>query len=329
MDNVRKSDFFKIDVHAHYLPQAYRESLLNISVDPDRFPTPEWNPEAHLEVIDHLGISTSILSLSSPHINFGDKKAARDLARKANEDGAELVKRYPNRFGLLASLPLPNIEDSIEEIQYAKDILHVDGFALPTNTQGIYLGNTCLDLIFEELNRYKSVVVLHPNKPSSVPENVVEGLPVPMMEFFFDTTRTVINMILKGTLNRFPNIKFVIPHAGAFLTILADRIAPALQMVPSSFGEQIESGHIDIYGALKSLYYDVSGVCLPRQLADLMQIVDVDHLLYGSDYPYTPEHGCAFLATSLDKTNLLNEKQRHSIYYDNALKLFPRLKTNK
>lgn len=316
----------KIDMHVHYLPQAYKDALLNSGEkNPDGFPTPKWDPEVHLKTMEQLGISRSMLSISSPHINFGDKSAAKTLARKVNEDGAELIKKYPGKFGLFASLPLPDVEDSIDEIQYAKDILYVDGFALPTNTQGVYLGNPCLDPVFEELNRHKAVVVLHPNKPSSVPENVAEGLPIPMMEFFFDTTRTVINMILKGTLKKFPDIKFIIPHAGAFLPILADRIASAIQMAPTSFDESInmEEDRIAIYDTLKKLYYDVAGVCLPRQLAALLQIVNVDHLLYGSDYPYTPEIGCITLANALDKTDLLNNEQRRTIYHDNALKLFP------
>ncbi len=327
--NYKGNGIPKIDMHVHYLPQAYKEALLNsVEKNPDGFQTPKWNLEMHLKTMKQLGISRSMLSISSPHINFGDRNAAKILARKVNEDGAEIVKKYNGRFGLFASLPLPNVEDSIEEIRYAKEILHVDGFALPTNTQGVYLGNTCLDLVFEELNRHKAVVVFHPNKPSSVPKNVAEGLPIPMMEFFFDTTRTVINMILKGTLKKFPDIKFIIPHAGAFLPILADRIASAIQVVPNSFGENIkvEENRIDIYDDLKKLYYDVAGVCLPRQLDDLLQIVNVDHLLYGSDYPYTPEIGCITLAGALDKTNLLNNEQRRAIYHDNALKLFPHLK---
>ena len=142
------------------------------------------------------------------------------------------------------------------------------------------------------------------------------------MEFFFDTTRTVTNMILKGTLRRFPDIKFVIPHAGAFLSILADRIAPALQITNPE-------NKIDVYTELKGLYYDVAGCCVPRQLANLLQIVDISHLFYGSDYPYTPGYGCIVLADALDKTDLLTDEQRHAIYYDNALKLFPRLIENK
>lgn len=95
-----------------------------------------------------------------------------------------------------------------------------------------------------------------------------------------------------------------VPHAGAFLPILADRLAPALQMMPDIFGDH--AGEIDVYAAL-------------------LQIVDAGQLLYGSDYPYTPESGCMALASALDTTDLLTDGQRHAIYLDNALRLFPEL----
>lgn len=326
MEIHKEKKTLKIDFHVHYLPDAYKKALLSCGAkNPDGFPTPAWSPEEHLEAMDHLGIATSMLSLSSPHINFGDRNATKALARNVNEYGAELVKKYPGRFGLFASLPLPDVENSIAEIQYAINILHADGFALPTNSRGVYIGNQCIDPILEELNRYQSVVVLHPNKPSSIPADVAEGLPVPMMEFFFDTTRAVTNMILKGTMKRFHDIKFIIPHAGAFLPILADRLAPALQMMPSTFGGQIGREGIDVYSDLKGLYYDLAGACLPRQLANLVEIVDTDHLLYGSDYPYTSLPACMALEDALDKTEVLNEEQHRCINSENALKLFPRL----
>jgi len=316
----------KIDIHTHYLPEAYRKALLECGEkNPDGFPTPTWNPEEHLEAMESLNITTSMLSLSSPHFNFGDRNATKALARNVNEYGTELVRKYPGRFGLLASMPLPDVESSIEEIRYAMDILHVDGFTLPTNTQGVYLGNKCLDPIFEELNKYKSVVFIHPNKPGSVPANVTEGLPIPMMEFFFDTTRTVTNMILEGTITRFSDIKFVIPHAGAFLPILGDRLAAAIKMMPSTFNSNIKINSVDVYSDLRKLYYDVAGVCLPRQLPAMMQLADADHFLYGSDYPYTFIQACIKLEEVLDKTDLLTEKQHQCINYASALKLFPRL----
>lgn len=325
LKNFKGDGIPKIDMHAHYLPQAYKEALLTRGEkNPDGYPTPEWNPEAHLEAMKHLGISTSMLSVSVPHINFGDKNAAKILARKVNEDGAGLVKKYPEQFGLFASLPIPDIKDSIEEIQYALDELHADGFSLPTNALGVYLGDPCLDPILEELNKNKAVVVLHPCRPGCVTEHVLEDVPLPILEYFFDTTRTVANMILKGTLNRFPDIKFVIPHAGAFLSVFADRFDAAMKLLPSLFASYTKN-EIDVYAALKGLYYDIAGVCLPVQLSALLQIVEIDHLFYGSDYSYTPEFGCAALADALDKTHLITDEQRRAIYYGNALKLFPRL----
>lgn len=318
----------KVDLHVHYLPQAYREALLNCgAANPDGYPTPDWNPEQHLEFMEHMGIAASMLSLSSPHINFGDNNATRILARKVNDDGAALVGEYPRRFGLMASLPLPDVEDSIAEVRYAMEVLHADGVALPTNSRGIYLGEPCLDPILEALNQYQAVVVLHPNTPGSVPENVVEGLPMPMMEFFFDTTRTVINLILKRTFKRFPDIRFVIPHAGAFLSILADRFDAAFRMLPGLFeiNGQNKTDAIDIYAELNRFYYDVAGICLPKQLGALLQLIDPGRLFYGSDYPYTPEPACLALASALDKTALLTADQRRGMYYDNAIKLFPRL----
>jgi predicted TIM-barrel fold metal-dependent hydrolase len=323
--NYKGGSVAKIDMHVHYVPKAYRKALLEHygDKDPDGFPTPEWTPELHLEFMEKLGIATTMLSITSPHINFGDAAAAAALAREVNEDGAEVVRKYPGRFGLLASLPLPAVERSIAEIRYSLDALQADGFTLPTNTRGVYLGDPSLDPVFTELNRRKAILVLHPNEPSAVPEHVLEKFPKPFMEFFFDTTRAVANMMVKGTLRRFPNIKIVVPHAGACLPVLADRWYGASQLMPLG-----ESG-VDVYGDLKRLYYDVAGACLPVQLAALLKLADAEHLVYGSDYPYTPEAGCIFLANAMDKTDIITERQRRAIYRDNALKLFPRLLNNR
>jgi 6-methylsalicylate decarboxylase len=307
----------KIDLHVHYLTDAYREGLIGRGEsNPDGFPTPHWDPESHLEAMKNLRITTSMLAISSPHVNFGDETATKLLARKVNDYGAEVVKKYPGKFGLLASLPLPNVKDSIEEIHYACDILNADGFTLPTNTQGIYLGNPSLDPIFEELNKKSAVVVLHPNKPSAVPENVVTGLAIPMMEYFFDTTRTVLNMIFNGITKRFPELKIIIPHAGAVLPIIADRIAPVVLHDPAF--------QVDINDELKKFYYDLGGVRLPRQITRILQLVDTDRLFYGSDYPYTPEFMCQKNADMLDQTDVITQEQREAIYFGNASALFAR-----
>lgn len=311
----------KIDLHVHFLPQAYRDTLLKHSgADQDKFPTPDWNPEMHLKFMQAMHIATAMLSVSSPHLNFGDDAVARVLARQANEEGAELLRKYPGRFGLMASLPLPDNDGSLAEIDYAIDTLHADGFTVPTNARGVYLGDHRLDPVFEALNQRRAVVVIHPTKPSMVPPQVAEKAPIPMMEFLFDTTRTITNLILNRTLKRFPGVRFVVPHAGAFLPLLADRLFAFTAYLPSR-----DNDMPDVYGELKGLYYDVAGFCVPRQLSVLLGITNPDHLLYGSDFPYTPQFGCEILADALDKTDLLTDTDRRNVYRNNALKLFPRL----
>lgn len=311
----------KIDLHVHYLPRAYREALSRHGgSDQDKFPTPDWNPELHMEFMETMNIATAMLSVSSPHLNFGDDAEARTLARQANEEGAELMRKYPGRFGLLASLPLPDVDGSIEEISYVLDTLHADGFTVPTNAHKVYLGDPRLDPVFEVLNQRRAVVMIHPTKPSRVPPNVAERAPIPMMEFLFDTTRTVTNLILNRTLKRFPDIKIVVPHAGAFLALLADRLFAFTNFMPAQ-----DSDKPDVFAELKGLYYDVAGFCVPRQLSVLLGIANPENLLYGSDFPYTPQFGCKLLADALENTDLFADTNRQDVYRNNALRLFPRL----
>src|SRR5215218_4393731 len=111
----------KVDVHAHFLPADYREALLaNGHERPDGFPIlPEWSPEGHLEVLDRLGIGTAMLSVSSPGVAFGEDADA--WARGVNETGAATVRAHPDRFGLLASLPLPDVDAALAELRHAFD----------------------------------------------------------------------------------------------------------------------------------------------------------------------------------------------------------------
>jgi predicted TIM-barrel fold metal-dependent hydrolase len=272
--------------------------------------------------MDRMNIAASVLTISSPGLHFGDDAAALRLARQANEIGAAVVRDHPKRFGLFAALPVPDVDGSLAEIEYAFDVLHADGIKLPTHSRGVYLGHERLDPVFAELSRRQAVVVLHPQKPAAVPADVLEGYPIPMMEFLIDTTRAVTNMIMNRTLQRYSGIKLVLPHAGAFMSVLPDRLTGRRKWFAPP-GQQGEAP--DIHEALRQMYYDLAGYPVPGQLFALLQIVGPERLLYGSDWPFTPEAKVSGLQQKLLTTNLLTEEHRRAVFYQNALSLFPRL----
>lgn len=316
----------KIDVHAHYLPPDYRRLAAEAGHDkPDGMPgLPEWDPERAIDFMDRMNIRAALLSISSPGVHFGNDEAARSLARYVNEEGAKAARNFPGRFGLFASLPLPDIDGALAEIGYAFDELQADGIVLESNHHGIYLGDAKFEAVFAELNRRRAVVFIHPTSPNCPGcLDLSMGYPRPMMEFLFDTTRAVMNLILSGTLDRYPNMRIIVPHAGAALPILADRIvglSPAL-----GFAQPVSE--TDLLGKLGDLYYDLAGMPVPRLLSVLQQIANPKRILYGSDWPFTPDPLVQALATKLSETPLLDAEDRQRIYRDNALALFPRLRS--
>jgi predicted TIM-barrel fold metal-dependent hydrolase len=156
---------------------------------------------------------------------------ARDLARRCNESSAELVREYPQRFDVLALLPLPDVDAALHEIEYALDTLRLDGVILQASIGNQYLGASAFEPIFTELNCCQTVVLLHPTTPpgSDVPEL---NLPPFLVEFVFDTTRAIVNLIYSGTLERYPDFRLILAHGGGTVPYLAGRLAMATDLMP-------------------------------------------------------------------------------------------------
>ena len=284
----------RIDVHTHFLPESYRAAASAAGhAQPDGMPAlPEWSAAEHVAVMDRQGIATAMLSISSPGVHYGDDAAARDLARAVNEEGHRAVVDHPGRFGQFASLPIPDVDGAIAEIAHCYDRLDVDGVALLTNVGGTYLGDAALGPVFAELNRRHARVFIHPTSPPCF-ERLSFGRPRPMLEFLLDTTRAVVDLVLGGTIARHPDIEFIVPHCGATLPMIADRVAAfALILGGDASG--------DVLGDLARLHYDLAGFPVPRQLDAILTITTVEHLHYGSDYPFTPEFVVERAAALLD-----------------------------
>ncbi|MBV1942682.1 amidohydrolase [Streptomyces sp. BV286] len=310
-----------IDVHAHLLPDFYVQQATEAGhTHPDGMGSwPSWSVRAHLDLMDRNGIETAMLSMSSPGVHFGDDKAACRLARRVNEYTAELTRDHPGRFGNFVSLPLPDVEGALEEIAFAFDELGADGVALLTHTQGVYLGDRRLDPVFAELDRRRAVVFLHPTSPVCWEQSAL-GRPRPMIEYIFDTARTVTDLVMAGVLTRHPNMQVIVPHCGGALPVLADRINEFMRLfVPAE-----KSPTQDAVEQLRGLYYDMAGTAFPRQVPALLKLVDPDRLLFGSDYCWTPAPlADAHLAAIDSAESPAKGTTWRSLTTANAKRLFP------
>lgn len=276
--------------------------------------------------MDKLGISKSIVSITSPgtHLQPGNHELARKITRETNEELHEICINYPSRFGYFASLPLPDVESSLAEIDYALDHLGASGFALMTNAHGVYLGDPSLDAVFAKLNERKAIVFMHPTTcchPAHPGEpKPLDQYPSPMLEFFFDTARAVSNLLLSGTVERNPDITWLVSHCGAVLPPLIERFTNFATIIntPSS----VSSAKVKELFTTK-FYFDLAGFPFPDLIHGFLRVSSESRLLYGSDYPYTPGPLIEKQGAAMDKglSELFDEETIGKIYAGNAREL--------
>lgn len=266
-----------VDVHSHIITPEFVSALENEGRLLDEgFPLPKYDIEAHLKWMDETGIQTSVLTLAAP------QPTSADVVRHTNETAATIKKEHPGRFLFCAALPLPNVDAAIREAVYALDTLKTDGIKLATNVGGQYLGAPELDTLFSLLNERKAVIILHPHRPEPVNCDVMQQTPLAMQEYLSETTRAVSNMISRNLLARYPNVKVVVPHCGAYLPLAVPRMK---SLTPVMQANKMV-GEIDWEANLRALYYDLAGAHSPEVIRMMLTITTPDHLLYGSDYPY-------------------------------------------
>ena len=265
------------DVHSHIITPEFLSALEGEGRLLDEgFPLPLYDGEAHLRWMDEAGVQTSVLTLAAP------QPTSAKVVRSTNEAAARLKTEHPGRFLFCAALPLPDVDAAIRETVYTLDTLKADGIKLATNVQGQYLGAPELDTLFSVLNERRAVIILHPHRPEPVNRQVMQQTPLAMQEYLAETTRAVSNMISRNVLARYPNVKVVVPHCGAYLPLAIPRmksLTPVMQ-------KNKMVGEIDYEANLAALYYDLAGAHSPEVIRMLLTITTPDHLLYGSDYPY-------------------------------------------
>ncbi|MFJ2755460.1 amidohydrolase family protein [Nocardioides sp. NPDC087217] len=287
-----------VDVHAHLLTPWYVEAASAAGHrHPDGMPSwPSWSAEDHLRLMDAHGIERSILSISSPGVWLGDVQSSTALSRRVNDYAADVVEQHPDRFQFFASVPLPAVDEAIAEATRALDDLGAAGTVVMTNAGGVYVSDPTVELFLDEMDRRGAAVFVHPTTPLGS-ENTTLGFPRPMVEFYADTTRVISAMLMNGDVARRERLRMIVPHVGASLPLLADRLrlfASLLSSTPDGL-ERIDEG-------LARLWFDLAGTPMPLQTDALISQVGTGRLLYGSDYCWTPPHVVKSQVEALDST---------------------------
>ncbi len=304
--NDHKPANWRIDVHHHVVPPQYANDSMPIKI-PDA--------ETQLQTMDGWRIRAAITSLT-PRVLMGNPQRLREVARICNEFQARMLLEHPARFGSFALLPLPDVDGALEELTYALDILHLDGVGLFSSFAERYLGDSLFDPLFDELNRRKAVVFIHPTHCEAPAETHLHAPPF-VVEYVFDTTRAIVNLVFTGTLKRCPDIRFIVAHGGGTVPFLAQRIA-ALE------GHRGAKGVSDVIPALRSLYYETASATAVYALRCLQELVEPTHILWGSDLPFVYGERLQAELEHWETYGGFNDETRSAIEEKNALRLFPR-----
>jgi predicted TIM-barrel fold metal-dependent hydrolase len=299
----------RIDTHAHVHPAAYREAL-------GAMPLPPTTLDGLQGAMERHEIDAAVLSVGPPGAFLGDAGDSERIARLANDGIAEIVRAQPARFAGLATLPLPDLDASLAELERSLDELKLDGVMLLTNVAGTYLGDPALEPLFQTLNERGAYVFVHPGFP---PHKPPLSHPVWLYEFPFETVRAVANLIYSGTLERYPKIRLQLSHLGGAAPFLAHRLASLADREP----EQASAAPAGALEYLRRLYYDTGLANNAPALAATQLVTELDHIVFGTDWPYAalpPEGGDP--APDLD---VLGPDGRAAVDSGNAVALIPRL----
>jgi predicted TIM-barrel fold metal-dependent hydrolase len=309
-----------IDTHHHMLPDFFWRETDNAGTPVGGIAPLSWSKEASLSFMDDAGIDVAVVSLSTPGVHTGDGTKARSLARRCNEFGADLVRARPDRFGAFGCIPLPDVDASLEEISYAADVLGLDGFVVFTNANGVYLGDAVLEPVFEELERRKAVVFVHPNpSPDAVAHTL--GFPDNVLDFPTDTNRAVTEMHYTNRFARTPNVTYIFSHAGGSIPYLAARFAIIDEMGFIKGGEARGTA-ADMF---RRHYWDTALAASDPVLRMLRDVAGIDHVLYGTDFPYLRRDLAAKSGQRILESAAVDDLERHAILGASAAKLLPRV----
>ena len=310
----------RIDVHSHFYPPKYVEAIRRFDAEKGSKITGVnfslWNStEERIAWMDAAGIDVAVLSLSAPNVYFEDHALSLELAQMTNDFVSEIVRKHPDRFVGMASLPLGNINATLSELRRCVSELGLRGVVVGSNINGSYPDTLELEPLFAEIEQLRQPIFIHPMVPAGCGQRVDDYKLVAILYLPFDTTICVTRMIYAGVFERYPSLEMILPHLGGTLPFLSTRI----DLGAKSYRECREHLSKPPCDYLKRFYYDTAVSYGRPPLACTEELVGTEQIIFGSDYPF--QRNAAETIAGVEALRLAPEVQER-IFSGNARKLF-------
>ncbi len=317
-----------IDVHHHCVLPEYQNALVRAgAADPSKPLRKNASPQEAVASMTSLGIDKAVVNpLSVAGVHHGNDTDARYLCQSVSEALAKFVSAAPDKLGFFAPLPYPDIDGALRQLELSLDTLKADGIILLSNQNGVYVGDRRMDPLLAELNRRKAVVFVHPARPA-----FLDTLPVQIwgaiIEYTFETTRVATYLIYNEFMRKYPDIKWILAHAGGCIPYLSFRLIMMEEQDINKppFAERVPEGARQW---VDRFYFDTAISASPPALAAMMEVARPGHVMYGSDWPYVDRHAIELQHECLDTWKGLSDGTRNAIQRESALALFPRFRNN-
>ncbi|MBA7639580.1 2-keto-4-carboxy-3-hexenedioate hydratase [subsurface metagenome] len=320
-----------IDFHNHFYPPEYIEAIqkgpsnVKVTFDENNNPLLHYPGDYNILVPEHRdidfredalrkeGIDLQILTFTTPGTQIETPERSVELARIVNNSLARIKKDHSSRFTALATLPMNDVDASINELERAFGELGFKGIMLYSNINGIALSDQRFWPLYRKANDLNAVFYIHPNFPVGV-EAMTDYWLMPLVGFTFDTTLAAAKLVFSGVAERFPNIRWVLAHLGGAIPYLAERLDRGY-FAFKECREQISQPPGEY---LRKFYYDSVNFDV-RALQLAIDFAGADHILAGSDYP----HQIGSLEKMVESIQNLNisPEEKTGIFGENAKKL--------
>ena len=307
----------KIDAFPHILPRRYFDRMIAAASGPASYMQKRtagvpclYDLDERFRVMDRFEGYVQVLTLSSPPVEaLGEPALTRDLARLANDEMADLVRRYPDRFlGFAASLPMNDPDAAVREAERATSDLGALGVQIYTNVNGLPLDDPRFEPLFARMAELDRAIWVHPARTATMPDYPSENRSKYELWWVFgwpyETAIFMSRLIFSGHLDRYPNLRILTHHAGGMVPHFAGRIGPGLDQLGARTPEEdlgalarrMRKRPFDYY---KMFYGDTALFGAEHAVRCAIEFFGVDHMLFGSDMPFDPEKGPQFIRETI------------------------------